>query len=64
MNLTAEDRDKLKGYGNYTLRRVLSTELEKIKTDLLVYKRENKDYDLVLKGKGVFIKELLDLLGD
>jgi hypothetical protein len=64
MNLTAEDRDKLKGYSNYTLRRVLSTELEKIKTELLVYKRENKDYDLVLKGKGVFIKELLDLLGD
>lgn len=44
------------------LKDLLEKELEKVKEDLLHYKPDKLDYDLVLKGRGILLKDLLELL--
>ena len=63
MKVSPEDKRSLQGGNPNTLKKILTQELESIKNELLVYKRDNREYDLVLQGKGSFIKELLELIG-
>ena len=46
----------------HILKGILAKELEEVRDQLLAYKADNKDYDLVLKGRGNCIKEVLELL--
>jgi len=44
------------------LKEYLNSALEDCKDQLLCYKKDNTGFDNVLKGRGIFIKEMLDLL--
>lgn len=63
MKLSPEDKRNIQSGNLHTLKKILSSELESIKNELLVYKKDNREYDLVLQGKGNVLKELLELIG-
>lgn len=46
------------------LKEYLNVHLEDTKEQLLTYKKDNTEYDNVLKGRGIFIKDFLELLGN
>lgn len=46
------------------LKEYLNVHLEDTKEQLLMYKKDNTEYDNVLKGKGIFLKDFLELLGN
>jgi hypothetical protein len=62
MKLNQEEKRRISSGDVPFLKKVLSLELEEIKNQLLSYRRDGPEYDNVLKGKGSFIKELLELL--
>jgi hypothetical protein len=64
IQVTTEEQKRLSSGDIRTLKVVLEKQLEKVKEDLLYYRPDKLDYDCVLKGKGLLLKELLELLKD
>lgn len=62
IQVTKEEQRRLSGGDIHMLKDLLEKELEKVKEDLLHYKPDKLDYDLVLKGRGILLKDLLELL--
>jgi hypothetical protein len=62
MKVSAEEKKRINSGDVTTLRGVLSRELEDIKNQLLSFRATNPEYDIVLKGRGAMVKDLLDLL--
>lgn len=46
------------------LRGFLASALEDAKERLTIYSKDNRDYDLVLKGRALVLKEIIDLLSN
>lgn len=62
MRVSADQKQKI-AHGDFNLLKgLLEKELETVKSSLLTYKAENVGYDNVLRGRGTFIQELIDLL--
>lgn len=59
---TKEEQRRLSGGDIRTLKDLLMKELDKVKEDLLHYRPDKLEYDCVLKGKGILLKDLLELL--
>lgn len=64
MKVSTEEKRRIRNGDIPCIKQVLSRELEDTKNSLLSFRATSAEYDNVLKGKGMLLKELLDLLSE
>lgn len=57
-------KKRIRGGDPVALRGFLASALEDVKERLTIFSKENRDYDLVLKGRALVLKEIIELLND
>lgn len=55
---------RIRGGDPVALKGFLSSALDDVKERLTIYSKENRDYDLILKGRALVLKEIIELLSD